>query len=186
MQALSIAASFVIGGLVLIQLLGVNQITTHELYRSGMERNTIEVAGAYAELVEQDLRRVGLALEDPRSGIESADSTSITFLGDLDNDGAPDRIRYELGSRDEASNTSNPHDRILYRLVNGEPRRDTALGVTRFRLTFRSSSGSETTDWGAVRRIEYELSVAPLDPMDERDPILTTIAGVVYPRNLAL
>ncbi|MAE69930.1 MAG: hypothetical protein CME06_05620 [Gemmatimonadetes bacterium] len=186
MYGISLASSFIIGAMVIIQIAAMNATVTDQLYRSGTERTAIEVAASLSQLLESDLRKMGLGLEDPRTSIVAADSTSLVFWADVDLDDTPEQVSYWLSSPDSAATTANPDDRLFYRTVDGEPLADPALGVVDVEFLFFDGTGAQTTDWGTVRSIRYTIAVEPPEPMDEFDPVSAVTSGSVFPKNLVL
>ncbi len=186
MYALTIASSFIVGALVILQLAGMHVFLADQLQHANSERTALEVGAALAEVLEHDLRRMGLDMEDPRGAIVAADSTSISFWGNLDDDALLENVTYSLGATSTAAETSNPNDRVLFRVVDSEPATDPALGVVDFHLTYFDYTGTETNDWGSVRSIRYTITVESPEPTDPFDPVQATTSGVVFPRNLTL
>lgn len=108
------------------------------------QRNLVEIV----QLLEHDFRKIGFCKDwnnfpDPTKAIISADSTSISFLCDVDSDKDMDTLSYILGSTNELLQTPNPNDKMLYRQVNNEPLAGANLGVTQFKLTYFDSFGVE-------------------------------------------
>lgn len=186
MHFFTIASSFVVGALVLLQITGMNVFLSDQMHHASSERTSLEVAAGYAELLEHDLRRMGLGLEDPRGAIVAADSCSVSFWGNLDNDPFIERVSYVLGSEQTAADTSNPNDRVLFRVVDDEPITDVAMGVVGFELLFFNALGQPTQDWGTVRSVRYEIVVESPEPADDFDPVQSVTSGLVFPRNLTL
>jgi len=184
--SITLASSFIIGALIILQIARMNATVTDALYRAGTERNSIEVAAGLSELLEADLRRMGLGLEDPRASIIAADSISLQFWADIDQDELPEQVSYALSAPDSAAHTSNPDDRLLYRSIDGAELDEPALGVVEFDLRFFDGAGAETTDWGTVRSIRYTIAVEAPEPLDQFDPVRTVTSGTVFPRNLVL
>jgi hypothetical protein len=151
---LDILGSTVIGGLLLLILLRMNDsaVENNFLY-SGEEivqQNIVDVV----RLIEYDFRKIGYCanyeiLPDGAVAIREADSTDITFWTDLPTKEKPygdeviDIVRYYLGPTTEStvSSTPNPNDRMLYRVVNNETPKGSNLGVTNFKLTYYDSDG---------------------------------------------
>jgi len=118
---LDILGSSIIGGMLLMILWRLNDAATQNTYNYGgeviVQQNLVEVVS----LLEHDFRKIGYCkdwtkIPDPSQAIISADSTSIKFLTDLDNDGQVDSLRYYLGPTSELTVTPNPRDRMLYRV----------------------------------------------------------------------
>ncbi len=161
---LDIMGSFIIGAMVLLAV-----VTLHMDMSGGSDQMSQEliVQENMVELaleVDYDFHKIGY-----RTGndipITSADSTSITFLADIDNDGDVDSVRYFLGSPDDLASTPNPNDRLLFRLVNNEMPRASNMGVVGFGLTFYDASGNQTSVLADIRAIEVHLDVEGTYPL---------------------
>ncbi len=143
---LDIISSTVIYGILLLIVLRVNDsgasnsfIYTFDLL---VQENLVTVAG----LVEHDFRLLGYCADptkipDPSKSIVSADSTSIAFLTDVNDDGVVDTMKYYTGPVSELASTPNPNDRFLYRVVNNETPKGMSLGVTAFNLLYFNAQG---------------------------------------------
>ncbi len=145
---IDIMGATVIGGLLLMILLRMNDKAVENTYLHGAELLVQENLVAVVELLEHDFRKIGYCkrwnvLPDPSHSIIAADSTSISFLTDLDNDGNIDTLSYYTGPTSELSSTANPRDRLLYRVENSETPRGSNVGVTQFRLTFFDALGNQ-------------------------------------------
>ncbi|HTR81456.1 MAG TPA: hypothetical protein VMM58_07475 [Bacteroidota bacterium] len=108
-------------------------------------------------MIESDFRRIGYCkdpsqLPDPSKAIILADSNRIKFYTDVattanpDGDGVLDIVYYYLGPTSELTNTPNPRDRILYRVVNNQPPKGANLGITEFDLKYFAANGSPFDD----------------------------------------
>jgi len=138
---IDIVGSMVIGGMLMLILFRLQDNATKNSYNYGgeaiVQQNLVEVV----QLLEHDFRKIGYCrdwsqIPDPSKAILTADSTSISYLTDLDDDGTVDSLRYFLGPKSELTETPNPNDRMLYRVENGETPISANLGVTQFSLEF--------------------------------------------------
>lgn len=145
---IDILGSIMIGGILLMILLRLNDSAVQNSFQYNCEvitqRNLVEIV----QLLEHDFRKIGFCKDwnnfpDPTKAIISADSTSISFLCDVDSDKDMDTLSYILGSTNELLQTPNPNDKMLYRQVNNEPLAGANLGVTQFKLTYFDSFGVE-------------------------------------------
>lgn len=179
---LDIVGSFIIGGLILLLVLSVNgnvsQMATEEQMRLMVQENITELA----EEIEYDFRKIAYRFSTPSSAIISADSVSIKFWCDIDNDGVQDSVRYWLGPTSGTPGTPNPRDRILYRKVNNQTIGG-ALGVVDFRLTYFNSSGAQTANLTQVKSILFSLTVESPFPIDTTYT-QSSWSALVRPRNL--
>ena len=122
---IDILGSTLIGGMLLLILLRINDAAVENTYVYGgeliVQQNLVEVVS----LLEYDLRKIGYCADwqqipDPSQAILAADSNDITFLTDLDSDGYVDTLRYFTGNPSALPGTANPRDMMLYRVENNE------------------------------------------------------------------
>ena len=153
---LDVLGSMIIGGILLLTLFRMNDTATKNTYNFSGELTLQENLVATVEVLEYDFRKIGycedpLALPNPEvNAILFANTSEIKFLTDLlitpyndpdpEGDGILDTIQYFLGDASALSGTPNPNDRMLYRVVNGNPT-GVNLGITYFKIRyFRDSS----------------------------------------------
>ena len=151
---LDILGSTIIGGLLLIILMRMNDSSVENNYfYSGekiVQQNLVEVV----KLLEYDLRKIGYCnnwqlMPMPSMAIIQADSNRITFLTDIPTlsdpygNGVLDTMHYYLGPASELAATPNPYDRLLYRVVDSQAPVGANLGITQFKLTYFSSNGDK-------------------------------------------
>lgn len=138
---IDIIGSTIIGGLLLLVLLRTNSAAVENTYLNGQDLVVQENLTTVVEILEYDFRKIGYCkdwtkIADPSKSILLADSTSIKFLTDVNNDGNVDTLYYYLGPTSQLSNTPNPRDRLLYRVINNETPKSANLGVTEFNLMY--------------------------------------------------
>lgn len=148
---LDLAGSIVIGGIVMLILFRMNDASVENVYNNGGELTLQQNLAVTAKVLENDFRKIGycknwLKIPDPSKSIILADSNRIKFLTDIDKngsgpDGVVDTLFYYLGSTSELSETPNPNDRLLYRVINNETPRGVNLGVTSFKLVYFDALG---------------------------------------------
>lgn len=163
---LNLIGSIIIGGIFLMMINNYNNSLSQTSHERTLDGITIYHANQVSKLIEYDFNKMGLRVPPSTTIIKRADSSQITFLADINNNGAIDSVRYILSVPDSASGTVNPRDRILYRLVNNEAMRDATLGVTRFRIRYFDWLGNITTDPKLIRNLEVTLRVESIVPYD--------------------
>ena len=141
---IDIIGSTIIGGLLMLVLLRTNAAAVENTYLNGQDLVVQENLTTVVEILESDFRKIGYCkdwtkIPDPSKAILLADSTSIKFLTDINNDGNVDTLYYYLGPASGLSGTPNPRDRLLYRVINNETPRSANLGVTEFKLLYFNS-----------------------------------------------
>jgi hypothetical protein len=179
---LDIIGSFVFGSLLVLNVLRLNSDMTAQTYRSTLTYAAQNGAIGLAEIVEDDLRKIGYGVTG--TPVTLADSSQIRFLADLPPYGSVDTLYYHFGN--QVSSTPNPNDRPLYRTRNSTSTDTLRLGLTRFALSYFNASGDSlalpvTLD--AVRQIRVDLTVESTAPYD------TTYARTfmqlrVWPKNM--
>lgn len=139
--------SVIIGGILLITLIKINDSATRNTYGFTGELVVQENLVTSVEVLEYDFRKIGycedpFAIPNTKRAILYADSTDITYLTDVNFDGIPDTMRYYLGPTSELSHTPNPDDRMLYQEINGN-RAGVNLGITLFKIKYFGALGEE-------------------------------------------
>lgn len=165
---LDILGSTIVGGLLLMILWRLNDASTQNTYNYGGELIVQQSLVEAVTLLEYDFRKIGYCkdytkIPDPSKAIISADSTSIKFKTDTNNDGGVDSIRYYLGPTSELTSTPNPRDRILYRVVNGNTGPGSNLGITQFRLKYFNALGTQIpfpiTNTSQIATMQIDLKI---------------------------
>lgn len=165
---LNLIGSIIIGGLMLLIINNYSSSVSQTSHERTLDGITTYNATSIAKLIEFDFNRMGLRVPPTTTIIRRADSSRVTFLSDIDNNGNIDSVRYILSIPDSARSTYNPSDRILYRLVNNQPMQDVAMGVTRFRIRYFDWNGNITADVRLIRSLEITLQVQSIVPYDTR------------------
>ncbi len=150
---IDILGSTIIGGMLLLILFRVNDTAVQNNYTYSGDLIVQEGLVEAVNIIEYDFRKIGYclipnAINPDSSAIISADSNRIKFMTDLAipnvsprGDGVVDTLEYYLGPASELDATSNPRDRILYRVVNNETPVGSNIGITEFKLTYFNSMG---------------------------------------------
>ncbi len=157
---LDLIGSFIFGSLLALNVMRMNADITEQSYESTLTYTAQYSAATIAEIVEDDLQKMGFGVSD--TAIVLADSSQIRFLADLGDDGTVDTLYYYIGSTSDASHTPNPSDRVLYRVLNGGTPQGMHLGETAFQLSYFNANGDSLglpVPLGAVRKIRMDLTV---------------------------
>ena len=163
---LDLAGSILIGGLIMLILFRMNDAAVENVYNNGGELSLQQNLSVTAKVLEDDFRRIGYCTDwtkipDPSKSILLADSSRIKFLTDVDENGVVDTLYYYLGPTSELTQTPNPRDRFLYRVINSPTTSPKAanLGVTQFKLLYFDALG-DTLDFPiAVPSQVYTLEI---------------------------
>jgi len=190
---IDILGSIVIGGMLFLILLRLNEAAVKNSFQYNgeliVQQNLVEIV----ELLEHDFRKIGFcsdweAIPDPSKSIIAADSSSISFLTDVNDDGIVDTLGYFLGPLSELAHTPNPRDRILYRTVNGSNPLGANLGVTQFNLLYFDTFG-DTIIFpiavpGEINTMEINVTVEDVAAYD--DPYIENDYNSVFWRQIRL
>lgn len=137
---LDIIGASIIGGLLLINLLKLNENVYQVDNSTGHDVNLqIEVVNV-ANIVDGDFNKIGYCADpmnmtdDPK--ITLADTSSIKIVFDVDKDGDYDTVYYYVSGTSELSSTPNPRDRILYRKVNSDYPFIVSNNITEFKFQY--------------------------------------------------
>lgn len=181
---LDIMGSSIVGGMLLLILLRLNDASVQNTFRSSgeliVQQNLVEVV----KLLEYDFRKIGYCqqynkIPDPSKAIIFADSNKISFITDVaqpptypNGDGNLDTLTYYLGLTSELTSTPNTDDRPLYRVLNNETPKGSNLGVTFFQLTYFNALGSHlpapVADMGQISTIQIDLEIQNLAAYDNQ------------------
>ena len=141
-----------------------------------------------AEIIQYDIYKMGFNV--PGSSVSSADSNSIKFYTDLDNDGNRDSIEYFLGSEKDLASTTNPNDKPMLRKLNDDKAYN-IINVTEFEISYFDSVGSEITSAQLLNQSARDRistisvylrseSIEPIDTLYQGIDLLR----VIRPKNL--
>lgn len=183
-----ITATF-IGAILILMIIGINfyiENSSREVTNANIAQMNVK---EISEVLDFDLYKIGYRVTGPK--IIFADSTRLVFLCDIDNNGKVDTLEYLLGNPNELSSTPNPNDRLLYRILNNEPKKGSNLGVVDFKFTYYDSSNSminysslnSQTQRDKIKTIEYFVRVESVFPVEGYYPG-AEIKKVIRPKNL--
>jgi len=165
---IDVLGATIVGGLLLLILWRLDDSAVENTYVYSSELTVQENLVSVVQLLEYDFRKIGYSADwkkipDPSKAIIMADSNAIKFETDINNDGNVDTLYYYLGPKSELSNTPNPNDRLLYRVVNNETPRSANLGIVQFNLIYFDALGRKLnfpiTQPGEIYTIEINITV---------------------------
>lgn len=183
-----ITATF-IGGILILMIISIifyMENSSREITNANIAQMNIK---EISEVLDYDLYKIGYRV--PSSKILLADSIVLIFLSDIDNNGKIDTIRYELGNPNELTSTPNPNDRILYRIVNNEPKKGSNLGVVDFKFVYFDSTNNKLNyaslnsqvNRDRIKALSYYIRVESVYPVEGYYPG-AEIKKVIRPKNL--
>ena len=143
---IDILGATIIGGIVLMNLLNMNQNVVQAESIYGHDKNLQIDVVILATIMDRDFGLMGYCGDFTKMGktaIIYGDSVSIRFRADVDNNGEFDTLYYFTSDTAALSHTPNPRDRILYRQLNTNPPFVVANNITEFNLKYYDTFSNE-------------------------------------------
>jgi hypothetical protein len=174
---LDILGSTIIGGMLLVIILRLNDAAVQNTYNNSGELSSQQNIATIVQILETDFRKIGFCkdwnkIPIPSRAIIIADSNKIKYLTDIEADGFVDTMYYYIGSTNEILTTPNPRDRYLYRIVNGGLPVKVNLGVTEFRLVYfdvrDDTINFPITVPGEIHSMQINVAVENVDAYDNQ------------------
>ena len=178
---LDLMGSTIIGGLIVLMLLNFSIFQTNTSFSSDSELQLQQNAKTLAEILNHDFRKIGYGYDN--TAFFEADSERISFYSDIDRNGSVDKVTYMLGDTLESSSTTNPNDRVLYRIVNSDTIKGPTLGLVKAKFSYYTGNGSETTVLSSIQYVKAELWIETNEPVNGEYPF-TYWEMTINPRNL--
>jgi hypothetical protein len=183
--------SMIVAGGVSLLVLTLNANMTQTSFQRNLDMVSQQSAVKLTEILEHDLYKAGYRISG--SVITRAESLALSFIADLNDDGRPDSIHYNVGSPSSLANSSNPNDRPFYRKVNGEQMVDVALGLVSFYFSYIDTANrvipyTELTTQAkrdVIRMIRFSFRVEPADPIDTTNYVPVQVTKNILPKNIA-
>lgn len=136
--------------------LNIYLATTHQqsTFDVVAQQNCVQLGS----IIENDFYKIGYG-DKSGASIRTADTSSIKFYTDIDNNGTLDSVQYYTGAMGAGSGQINPHHKLLYRKINTKNPTAMKLGMTNFKLTYYDSAGTKTATVSKIRAIKVSLDV---------------------------
>jgi hypothetical protein len=168
---LDLIGSVVLAGFVALMALRMNMNIANSNNSYKADVMVQESLVSLVQSIEYDFRKMGFGVIDPTTVIRQADTTCISFLSDVDNDGQVDTLTWYLGH--SISSTPNPNDKMLYRRL-GSPTEGVSLigslpGVTQFGLRYLDQYGAVAEYPGQIWIVETTLRVESPYKVQDRE-----------------
>lgn len=190
---IDILGSSFIGGLILLIILKMNLFMSNASYYSDNELKLQQNAKTLAEIINYDFRKIGYNVGS--TALITADSQKIKFIGDLEKPGDSghgviDTLEYFILDPSFATETANPKDIVLVRVLNGtDIIKGPTLGLVDLKFSYLDSLSSSTVDLTKIRYIKTELWVEPVEPVNNfvtgnKDSVFTYWEFTIHPRNI--
>ena len=178
---LDIMGSVIIAGLMVIMLMKFNIYQSTTKFASDSELQMQQNSKTLAEIINHDFRKIGYDYDS--TSIVQADSERVSFFSDIDRNGSIDFVSYFLGDTSEVTETTNPKDRILYRVVNSDTISGPSLGLTKAKFSYLDEVYTETAVLSNIKYVKAELWVESIEPVGD-EYLFTYWEMTINPRNL--
>ena len=161
---LDILGSVIIGGLVFLMVSNLNMYSSTTKFASDSELRLQQSAKSLAEVVENDLRKIGYK----NSGVSIINATQqkLTFLSDIDSTGTVDNVTLTVSDSTKLPNTQNPHDIIYYRIVNNDTLKCSSYGLTSLKFSYKNEFGYTTTNVDSIKYVKAEIWLQSPEKVD--------------------
>ena len=176
-----LGASFV-GGMVLLIVVNIYIFSSQKRIASSADLRLQQNAKTLAEILNNDLRKVGY--KHSKNAIITAEQKKFSFYADVDSNGTVDQVTYLLSDSTQALGTKNPHDIVLYRVVDGDTSKGPSLGLTKLNFHYRNTSGDLTSVIDSIKYINVEMWIETTEPVDDSTYPFTYWEMNVNPRNI--
>ncbi|HKJ80456.1 MAG TPA: hypothetical protein VJ954_00420 [Ignavibacteriaceae bacterium] len=175
----------VIAGMIMLGIANLNIFSSQVRFKSDSDLTLQTNTKTISDILDYDLRKIGYDYSG--TAIITADTNKLEFYADIDSNGTVDQITYLLSNSAAVSNTENPSDKILYRVVNGDTSKGPSLGITNLKFTYKTMQGNETTIPDSIKFIKteiwFETPTKVLDNNQEKY-LLTYWEMTINPRNI--
>ncbi len=161
---IDILGASLIGSIIVLLMLNLNLFSAQVKFSSDSDLRLAGNAKTFAEILDSDLRKIGF--KHNGTAIITAQPKKISYYSDLDNNGTDDIVTLALSDSTEVPYTPNPHDKILYRIVNNDTSAAPSLDVTDLKFTYYNSLGSVTTNLDSIKSIKAEIYLQSPEKVD--------------------
>lgn len=174
---LDIIGSIIIAGVLMLSIFRLQNSTTEDLYRGTGNLTAQTNLATVVQILENDFRRIGYCADweqvpKPNESILYADSLSIRYVTDVNRNGILDTMYYYFDPSTDISQTPNPRDRYLYRVLNSETPVSVNMGVTQFKMEFFNTLGTKLNfpiaDPREIYSMQIDITVEDVAAYDEK------------------
>jgi hypothetical protein len=176
MSQLDLVGSIAIGGFVLIMLLGLYVYFDHVSRSTVMSEVQQTTITEFGKVIEHDFNKMGYRVMGGNK-ILFLDSTRISFLGDLNDDGAVDSVTYTKVNMDQGVN--------LIRYTSLDASKSFTMPLVDFSFQAFDSTGSMTNNPGTVQSIQINLLLEKrVETSDTKEKLGAYWIRRIVPKNL--
>jgi hypothetical protein len=174
-QILDLLSSFLIGGIILLALLGLNMQFTSKYQELKLAEITQSTSTNIGQVIENDFNKIGYG-NQVDTNIVSISNNSITFKGDLDNNGTIEKVYYGF--------ISNSNGKFLKRTINSNENKSWLQPINSFEIFGLSSSLDTTYNTNNISSILVEVEYARTDYYLDTLSIGVQWRRMFFPKNL--
>lgn len=183
---LDLLGASVIGATVILIILNLNIYSSNIKINSDSELRLQQSAKTLADIVSYDLRKIGFRKSG--TAMVTAQPKKISFYSDIDSNGVVDVITYLLSDSLLVNNTSNPRDKVLFRIVNNDTSKGPSLGLVDLNFEYLNFKGKQTANLDSIKYINAELWVESpemaKDPKGKNKYLFTYWELTINPRSM--
>ena len=161
---LDILGATIIGGIIFLILLNLNIYSTQIKYTSNTNLKIQGDAETLASIIDYDLRKIGYKYNG--TAITEAEPNKLSFYSDFDSSGTISSVTLTISDSTKVANTSNPHYKILYLIINNDTLGGPSLGLTKLNFTYMNALGSKTTVLDSIKYVKAEIWLESPDKID--------------------
>ncbi|MDW7679291.1 MAG: hypothetical protein SCK70_01905 [bacterium] len=189
---LQIALSFIIFGLLLLLIIGVDTNVRSVTHQATFDKNSQENIVSLAELFDHDFSKIGHRTSSIKFKAGNLDSNQIAYYADYDNDGSVDSISYFIGDTEETGNP-NPNTYSLYRKINNNEPAKVGVNIVSFKISYFDSAMTQLdynnlnqqTEINKIRAVKVQVRVESQYKFNQNFSS-TFWEKTYFPRNLRL
>lgn len=153
-QMLDILSSFLIGGILLLALVGLNMQFNNKYSEIKLAEITQTTSSKIGEIIEHDFNKIGYG-NQVDSSIVSISKNSITFKADLDNNGSIERVNYSF--------ISNTDGKFIRRIINNNVNNSWTQPINVFEIFGLTLTEDTTYNVNQISAILVNLEYAKTD-----------------------
>jgi hypothetical protein len=127
------------------------------------------------------LRKIGYNYDS--TSIITAQDKKISFYSDIDSNDVVDVVTYFLSDSSEILESTNPRDKILFRIVNNDTSKGPSLGITDLKFSYKDVNKNSTSVLDSIKYVEAEMWIETLEKVEDKYPF-TYWELNISPRNL--
>ncbi|MCS7053996.1 MAG: hypothetical protein NZM09_09735 [Ignavibacterium sp.] len=174
-QLLDILSSFLIGGILLLALVGLNMQFTSKYQEIKLAEITQSTSTNIGQVIENDFNKIGYG-NNVDTSIVSISKNAITFKADIDNNGQIEVVNYSV--------IRNNNGTFLKRTLNRNESRSWTQPINTFEIYGISNSLDTTYVINNISSILLNVIYAKTDYYQDTTSIGIQWRRVFYPKNL--